>query len=158
MAERIDSFDGPYRFLSNFFPLTPQILVDGIYYRTVEHAFQAQKTLNETERIWICNAVTPGMAKRIGRTVTLRSDWGEYRLPLMGRLLRQKFSDPVLRDALIETGDAELTEGNTWGDRFWGVDGIGENHLGKLLMKLRDEYTSQTKETRAASEAAGSGD
>jgi predicted NAD-dependent protein-ADP-ribosyltransferase YbiA (DUF1768 family) len=33
----------------------------------------------------------------------------------------------------------ELIEGNWWGDTYWGVcNGVGENHLGKLLMKIRD--------------------
>lgn len=41
---------------------------------------------------------------------------------------------------LINTGDAELIEGNSWGDTFWGeCNGIGENNLGKILMKIRKE-------------------
>lgn len=37
-------------------------------------------------------------------------------------------------------------EGNTWGDKFWGVcDGEGENHLGKLLMEVRAELTKHLK-------------
>lgn len=55
-------------------------------------------------------------------------------------LLIEKFYDPDLNAKLQETGDAELIEGNYWGDRFWGVcDGVGENHLGKLLMRVRSE-------------------
>lgn len=52
-----------------------------------------------------------------------------------------KFSqDKDLRDKLIATGNTELIEDNTWNDRFWGVcNGEGINHLGKLLMELRDE-------------------
>ena len=43
------------------------------------------------------------------------------------------------------TGDAELIEGNTWHDNYWGVcscskcNGRGKNRLGKLLMKVREE-------------------
>jgi predicted NAD-dependent protein-ADP-ribosyltransferase YbiA (DUF1768 family) len=41
---------------------------------------------------------------------------------------------------LLETKDATLIEGNTWGDQYWGVcAGVGENHLGKLLMQIRSE-------------------
>ncbi len=50
--------------------------------------------------------------------------------------------NPDLLSKLLATGDAELIEGNTWGDRVWGVDlyrGAGENHLGKILMRIRDE-------------------
>jgi hypothetical protein len=37
--------------------------------------------------------------------------------------------------------DARLVEGNTWNDRYWGVcRGVGQNKLGHLLMKLREEY------------------
>ena len=62
----------------------------------------------------------------------------------MEELLRKKFAHdkPLLRQALIDTGDQELIEGNWWGDRFWGVDlktNQGQNHLGMLLMKIRSE-------------------
>ena len=58
----------------------------------------------------------------------------------MRELLRQKFAHPDLRRLLLATGDAELVEGNTWGDTFWGtVDGKGENHLGKILTRIRTE-------------------
>lgn len=73
----------------------------------------------------------------------MRADWDDarnYRLVVMEQLLREKFSDknPELKQKLIDTYDAELIEGNTWNDTFWGVcGGIGKNHLGKLLMKIR---------------------
>ena len=41
---------------------------------------------------------------------------------------------------LLATGDAKIVEGNTWGDVFWGVcNGVGENHLGEILMKVRQD-------------------
>ena len=41
---------------------------------------------------------------------------------------------------MIETGDEYLEEGNTWGDRIWGtVNGKGQNNLGKILMRVREE-------------------
>ena len=40
----------------------------------------------------------------------------------------------------MATGDAELVEGNTWNDTYWGVcNGVGHNHLGKILMQVRQE-------------------
>ena len=55
-------------------------------------------------------------------------------------IVRAKFENAYLRRRLIATGDAELMEGNDWGDRFWGVcRGKGENRLGKILMKVRAE-------------------
>lgn len=56
----------------------------------------------------------------------------------MRDLLDLKFADPALAALLLATGDADLVEGNDWGDRFWGVcDGAGANMLGRLLMELR---------------------
>ena len=60
----------------------------------------------------------------------------------MRTALQLKFSDPTLRAQLIATGDAELIEGNTWNDTFWGVcRGTGKNMLGTLLMELRSSFT-----------------
>ena len=137
----ITSFDGKYDFLSNFYH--SPISYNGIVYPTNEHFFQAMKTFNVDERIAIASAETPGKAKRIGRKITLRSDWEDVKLYYMELGLRLKFQDSKLHEMLLATGDEELIEGNTWGDEFWGVcNGKGENHLGKLLMKIRGELKS----------------
>ena len=59
----------------------------------------------------------------------------------METLVREKFShNKDLKEMLLETGDAIIEEGNDWNDTFWGVcNGKGENHLGKILMKIREE-------------------
>lgn len=133
----IDSFQGEYRWLSNFWPAL--VIFDGDYYPTVEHAYQAAKTTDRSARIRIHRAETPGLAKKLGRGLAMRPDWDTFKLEVMLILLRQKFTDPELRRKLLETGDRELIEGNTWGDRFWGVcGGTGENHLGKILMHVRE--------------------
>lgn len=144
-ATKISSFEGEYRFLSNFW-LAP-IVVEGIEYRSVEHAFQASKTLDLLEREWIREAELPGTAKRRGREVHLRKGWNEMRDVVMLQLLRRKFfTHKPLGKLLLETGDAELVEGNYWGDVYWGqVDGRGENRLGKLLMQVREELRKGTK-------------
>ena len=86
----------------------------------------------------------PGKAKRLGRKVTLRPDWEQIKTYTMLLLLRIKFSDENLATKLLETGEQKLIEGNSWGDCFWGVcDGVGENHLGKLLMQVREELKSK---------------
>ena len=52
--------------------------------------------------------------------------------------LWEKFSDPYLREMLLDTGDEELIEGNWWGDQYWGVcNGVGKNRLGNILMLIR---------------------
>ncbi len=141
MRTKIDSFQGEFRWLSNFWPCS--VMLDGMTFPSTEHAYQAAKTLTLGERKKF-QVGTAGQAKRLGRKVKIRSDWESVKLDVMLNLLRQKFSSGELRSKLIATGNTELIEGNTWGDRFWGVcDGRGENHLGKLLMKVRAEQKAE---------------
>ena len=132
----ISCFDGEFAFLSNFYP-SP--ITDGnLIFPTVEHYFQAAKTTNMEEYKAIAAADTPGQAKRLGRKVTLRPDWEEVKDQVMLEALRKKLM-------LLATGEEYLIEGNTWGDKYWGVcGGIGLNHLGKLLMQIREEVRSST--------------
>lgn len=136
---KIAEFRGEYRFLSNFWPAT--VVFEGIEYPTVEHAYQAAKTLDVNERKRIALLATPGDAKRAGRALPLRADWENVKLGVMEQCVRYKFTHHAeLCAKLLATGDAYLEEGNTWGDEFWGtVNGRGENHLGKILMKVREE-------------------
>lgn len=133
----IKEFRGDNRFLSNFYPAI--VSYEGKKYPTSEHAFQAAKTLDKLAIEKIRMAKTPGKAKRLGRKVVLRDDWDTVRILIMERIVRSKFSnDTALKEKLLATGDQELIEGNHWGDTFWGVcEGIGENNLGKLLMRVR---------------------
>ena len=63
---------------------------------------------------------------------------------LMKRLLKMKFAIPELKEMLLATGDEELVEGNYWRDTIWGVcDGVGENHLGKMLMEIREDLRNE---------------
>lgn len=72
----------------------------------------------------------------------MRDDWDLIKDDVMYEVCLSKFlKNPILLQKLIDTGNEELVEGNTWGDRYWGVcDGVGKNHLGKILMRLRDEF------------------
>jgi len=135
----INSFRGENSFLSNM--SDSPVKLGGVEYPTVEHAFQAAKTIDPSERAKILAAKTAGEAKRIGKTVTLRKNWNQMREEVMEKALRAKFEqNPELKKKLLDTGDVDLIEGNTWGDTFWGeVNGKGQNKLGKLLMKIRDE-------------------
>jgi ribA/ribD-fused uncharacterized protein len=103
--------------------------------------------LDFAEREKIIAQVTPGQAKRAGKKLNLRPDWDSKRLEVMLELLQRKFETPFLRTELLNTHPNELVEGNTWGDTFWGsCGGKGENNLGKLLMKVRDQIRAE-KET-----------
>ena len=146
----IDTFDGDFAWLSNFYhsPFS-----DGEFtYPTMEHYFQAAKTLSMEEFCDIVAASTPGQAKRLGRKVQLRPDWEHVKEQVMLTGVRLKFSqDPVLREKLIATGDEFLEEGTLWHDNEWGncrcancAHITGRNKLGKILMQVRDELNNGT--------------
>lgn len=134
----IHSFQGANRFLSNFWPC--QITYEGITYPSTEAAYQAAKTLDQAERKKM-SKMRPGDSKKYGRQLELRADWESVKLQVMEDVLRLKFFPGTkLSELLLLTHPHELREGNTWGDTFWGIcRGKGENHLGKLLMKRREE-------------------
>lgn len=137
----IDKFIGKYDFLSNFYLCN--IDYEDISYPSIEHAFQAAKTLNVLQRKLIANISTPGLAKKAGSKVNLRPDWEDIKIDVMKTLLKEKFIQPELKKLLLATGDEKLVEGNSWDDTFWGVcNGVGSNWLGKLLMELRSRLSN----------------
>lgn len=144
--ETISEFNGVYRFLSNFW--VSDVEYEGKTYPTVEHAFQAAKTLNNDEREKIRVVKSPAEAKKMGRAVSLRADWEDVKLKIMTKLIEQKFSKEPLRTMLVATGNKKLIEGNWWGDREYGVyNGEGKNHLGKILMKTRTKIAKKLSNT-----------
>lgn len=138
MEEKISGFNGQWRFLSNFYET--QITYEGITYPSVENAYQAAKTISQEERLKFVN-ITAKEAKSFGKKITLRDDWEQIKIQVMWNLIYEKFTrNRKLLSSLLLTGDTQIEETNWWGDRFWGVcKGEGENHLGKLLMKLREK-------------------
>lgn len=140
----IKSFKGKNAFLSNF--STVFVYYNGIKFPTVEHAFQAAKTLDSSVQAEFPFVPTPADARYYGRRVALRADWNAVKDGIMEDLLRQKFNNPVYKKLLLSTGDEYIEEGNTHGDTYWGtVRGKGENRLGKLIMKIREELGSDDK-------------
>lgn len=133
-------FRGAYNYLSNFYPTSVEF--DGITYRSAEAAFQAQKCVDKKDREAFA-ALSAVKARHRGRLVKMRSDWEDVKLDLMERIVRAKFAQHAdLAGRLISTGDVALVEGNAWHDTYWGVDvvtGKGENHLGRILMKIRSD-------------------
>lgn len=142
--EPIERFAGEHDWLSNMYQTPCEH--EGFTYASSEHLYQALKVPKGWWRDKIATAEHPKIAKKLAGnpkcSKTVVEDFDAFRLELMEIALRAKFegnSDLKLR--LIETGERPLAEGNTWGDRFWGVcRGTGMNHLGQLLMKLRTEY------------------
>ncbi len=140
MEKAITRFRNEYGFLSNMYSVNVEW--DGRTYRNSEAAFQSAKTLDPGERDAFCG-LTGVAAKRLGRKMLLRPDWWDVRVGVMEEVVRAKFTqNPGLAEKLVATGDAPLLEGNTWHDTFWGVDSKtleGENHLGVILMRVREE-------------------
>lgn len=141
MSDVIDYFGtgrdgGGNSFLSNFFEYDDT---------TLEHQYQAAKTDDPEWKARILAAATPKEAKRLGRQAPMRPTWDDEKLFAMEQLLHTKFAPhSQLARMLLHTGDAVLIEGNWWGDIFWGVcDGQGQNWLGVLLMKVRDDLRKE---------------
>lgn len=140
----IRSFRGAFYFLSNFYPCA--IRYDGLEYRNLEAAFQAAKCTSLPERIPF-QSMDASAAKKHGRTVSLRSNWEHVKLSILTELIRTKFvGNPELFRNLLATGDARLSEDNTWHDNFYGNcvcprcrNIPGCNHLGHTLMRLREQ-------------------
>lgn len=138
MNKTINSFSGENYFLSNFYEAP--VAYDGITYQNNEAAFQAQKCANKADRQRFAG-LNATEARHLGRKIPLRRDWEQVKISLMREIVQAKFKqNPQLEEMLLATDDTYLEEGNTWGDRTWGtVDGIGANHLGRILMDVRGE-------------------
>jgi len=145
-TEKIEIFSGKYGFLSNFYSVGVTITdKDGISYTNMEAYFQAQKVLPGQRGLNIKEGfanLDPKLAKTRGNKLPfIRKDWEKIKEQVMLEGLRQKFAPgSELAEKLIATCDMELIEGNNHGDTEWGVvNGVGDNKLGKLLMKVRSE-------------------
>lgn len=139
MNGKIDRFSGKYSFLSNFYPC--KVIWNDERYPSAEHAFQAAKSLDKAKRVMMSVAPNPKEAKRMGRQIKLRPDWEEVKDQIMYECVKYKFeNDEELKQKLLDTGSAELIEGNNHKDTYWGVyRGEGQNKLGNTLMRVREE-------------------
>jgi ribA/ribD-fused uncharacterized protein len=129
----------PYGCFSNFSPHGFEL--DGTYWPTSEHYFQAQKFIGITHADDVRRARTPKEAAEIGRDRSrpLRPDWDEVKDDVMRRAVRRKFeTHDAIRAVLLGTGDEDLIEA-TSGDYYWGcgTNGTGRNMLGQILMEVR---------------------
>ena len=142
--EEIDAFKGKYAFLDNGYPV--EVVWEELTYTSAEAAFQASKTKDSRIRKEFAGCGLP-KAKQKGARLVPYDGWEEKRAEIMEEILRQKFGqNPELAGKLADTGRKLLIAGNNGKDGFWGVDLYnwqGENHLGKLLMKLREEIQAR---------------
>lgn len=120
---------------------------DGIYWKTSEHYYQAQKFVEPEVKLKIANAKTPKIASTIGRdrNLNLRSDWEEIKQNIMYDAVYFKFSQnkDILRK-LLDTGNAKLVEA-TVKENYWGCgpNNDGQNNYGKILVRVRKQLRTE---------------
>lgn len=150
MDKVIDSFTGEWACLSNFWSTN----VCG--YPSAEHYLQANKTLDLAQREAFKDpSVTPGKAKRMGRSLELRPDWELVKIAVMAVAVFVKFQPGSYCGlTLMDSYPAHLVEGNYWHDNFWGnctcarcSNILGLNHLGILLETRRSELLAMSEPT-----------
>ena len=133
-----------YGCFSNFSP--HPINLQGTYWSTVEHYYQAQKFVGTPDAVVIPvihAAPTPEQAAALGRDRTrcVRPDWEQVKIQVMHEAVLIKFLTHIdIQTILISTGDRLIVE-NSPTDCYWGCGGdkTGQNHLGKILMNVRQE-------------------
>jgi ribA/ribD-fused uncharacterized protein len=140
----IKEFQNEYRWLSNFWPV--EINYNGKIYKSVEHAYMAQKNLSEAWQDFCVNESDPKKVKKLSMEIYIRDGWESVKVDIMKELIRIKFQVRILMEKLLATSDEFIQEGNDWGDIFWGVDletGEGKNILGKIIMDVRSNLKKQ---------------
>lgn len=137
--------NNPNGYLSNFY--FSEFTLDGVAYPTVEHYFQAKKFEGTPYEKYILNLDHPAQTAKEGkrRDFPLRKDWEQVKEDVMYEGLKGKFMQNLeLMVRLVDTHDAELVEDSPY-DYYWGVgrNKTGQNRLGILLMRLRDELNGK---------------
>ncbi len=138
----------PYGCFSNF--SRHGVLLDGRWWPTTEHYFQAQKFI-DTDPDWadkIGNVKAPKIAAVMGRDRNhpLRPDWEQVKDDIMHRAVLTKFQTHAdIQAILLGTGNESLVE-NAPGDYYWGCgqDGSGLNKLGQILEAVRETIRETT--------------
>jgi ribA/ribD-fused uncharacterized protein len=141
MTIRFFSKSDTYSEFSNFAPFG--IDLESAWWPTVENYYQAQKFIDAALRKMIRKAEKPPIAKSIAdkHKDAIRADWDQIKDEVMYRAVRRKFElHPELKALLLATGDEELIEAAPT-DTYWGVgrDGTGQNKLGRIIERIRDE-------------------
>jgi ribA/ribD-fused uncharacterized protein len=166
--QRLPTHNPDNSYLSNMYPCTVLVDDFGEmvefpssehYYQFLKHKdvvihmtndetyYQIVNTKSEDGIHWLECCTTKGISgytiKKWARNRPwLRSNWDSIKLMVMERAITYKFdSNPDLLQKLLDTGDRPIVEMVDWNDTFWGIDyysKVGQNHLGKLLMKYRD--------------------
>jgi len=149
LSEKMDEVIGFYP--REFYPLDNfssfKVEVDGYLYSSLEEAYQSMLFLPDYPEIsnLIKNSHSAHEAQKIMIENSKKVKYNdEERIIIMERLLRLKLEqNPYVKKKLLQTGDYIIVEDSPkdsfWG---WGPNRDGENQLGRLWMKLRNEIKS----------------
>ena len=121
--------------------------LDGKWWMTSEHYFQAQKFHNTKYEEMVRLLDNPMKAAEMGRdrSLPLRKDWEEVKDAVMEKAVMEKFKqNKEIREVLLSTDKESIVE-KTTDDYYWGCgkDGSGQNKLGKTLMRGREKLRSE---------------
>lgn len=137
---------------SNFNPFDKPYVYQSIEFLYPETFYQAMKTEKHNIKIRKHIAsLTPSKAKKFWRKKEnkqyLRKDWRNISLQVMEHILRVKFAPGTSWSKKLVTEQSDIVETNNWHDNFYGacicdrcINKSKHNHLGKILMRIRDDY------------------
>lgn len=133
-----------------------EMVIDGITYNTAEQYMMASKARHFKDEETLAKILAtgePSRQKALGRQVKNFSveEWSKVSRDYVRVANLAKFSDPVLKKVLLDTGDREIVEASPY-DKIWGI-GLGVNDprsldksqwqglnwLGEVLMQVRKE-------------------
>lgn len=146
----------PYGCFSNFSP--HPIYLKGQQWLTSEHYYQAHKFAG-TDNAFLVATIqaqrTPEEAAALGRDprFRIRRDWEQVKTQIMREAVRTKFLTHLdIQAVLLATGEQEIVEDSPT-DTYWGCgrDRRGQNHLGKILMQIRQEIRAAKAHLRLPS-------
>lgn len=118
---------------------------NGYLFSSVEEAYQAASFMGSDEELVekIKKSHSADEAQRIAyaNRDKRREDWDDVKISIMEELLRLKIEqNPYVKKKLLQTGDYMIVEDSPKDDLWgWGPNRNGQNNLGKLWMKLREE-------------------
>lgn len=159
----INQFRGENFFLSNMYVVENELLTaDEQYVPTSEHFYMSSRFKTKEDRVAVANVRAEDADKRVfadglaAKTLAHELikegrphfESSYQRFKIMHAAIFAKFvTNPELARRLVETGEERLVEGNSWGDRFWGVspveNGKGNNYLGIILMNIREKIAEK---------------
>ena len=137
-------------YLTEVFPLENfsafGLVMDGIYFKTGEHAFQYLKFKDKKICEEIINCNSPYDARVLGGKYKSERipNWSEVKYEYLEKVFRLKLEqNKMVEEALLNTKDYLICEYCVDEDTEWGLDknGNGENRLGKAWMNVRDKIS-----------------